>query len=73
MVRVGGMTYTCAPAAIGKRISEMGLAGKPIEADKNYKVAGWAPARRRASRSGTCLRSICAREKCRVSAVAALC
>ena len=44
MVRVGGMTYTCDPIAkMGGRISEMRLKGKPIEADKKYKVAGWAP------------------------------
>ncbi len=47
MVRVGGMAYTCDPnAATGKRISDMriGNAGnKPLEADKRYKVAGWAP------------------------------
>ncbi len=44
MVRVGGMTYTCDPgAANGKRIADMRLAGKPLEAGKRYKVAGWAP------------------------------
>ena len=44
MVRVGGMTYTCDPAAPnGKRITDMRLAGKPLDADKRYKVAGWAP------------------------------
>jgi len=44
MVRVGGMTYTCAPNAnIGNRIQDMRIAGKPLEADKTYKVAGWAP------------------------------
>ena len=44
MVRVGGMTYTCDPVAkMGGRISAMRLKGKPIEADKKYKVAGWAP------------------------------
>jgi sulfur-oxidizing protein SoxB len=44
MVRVGGMTYACDPtAAMGKRIDDMRLAGKPIEASKTYKVAGWAP------------------------------
>jgi sulfur-oxidizing protein SoxB len=44
MVRVGGLTYTCTPgAAMGKRISDMMLGGKPIEASKTYKVAGWAP------------------------------
>ena len=44
MVRVGGMTYTCNPTAdMGSRISDMRLNGKLIEADKTYKVAGWAP------------------------------
>jgi S-sulfosulfanyl-L-cysteine sulfohydrolase len=44
MVRIGGLTYTCAPnAKMGGRILDMRLAGKPIEADKTYKVAGWAP------------------------------
>ena len=44
MVRVGGLTYTCTPGeTMGKRISDMRLNGKPIEAGKTYKVAGWAP------------------------------
>ncbi|PWB63737.1 MAG: thiosulfohydrolase SoxB, partial [Betaproteobacteria bacterium] len=44
MVRVGGLTYTCTPAeAMGKRIGDMRLNGKPIAADRKYKVAGWAP------------------------------
>ncbi len=44
MVRVGGMSYACAPAAkIGARISDMRLHGKPISAEKTYRVAGWAP------------------------------
>jgi S-sulfosulfanyl-L-cysteine sulfohydrolase len=43
-VRVGGLAYTCDPLAkMGGRISDMRLAGKPIEADRKYKVAGWAP------------------------------
>ena len=44
MVRVGGMDYSCDPvAAMGSRISDMRLDdGTPIEAGKNYKVAGWA-------------------------------
>ncbi len=43
MVRVGGLTYTCDPAAkMGSRISDMRLHGKPIDAGKSYKVAGWA-------------------------------
>jgi len=50
MVRVGGMTYACAPnEKIGSRISDMRLAGKPIEAGKKYKVAGWAPVAQSAS------------------------
>lgn len=44
MVRVAGLTYTCEPgASMGKRISDMRLNGKPIDAGKTYKVAGWAP------------------------------
>jgi sulfur-oxidizing protein SoxB len=44
MVRVGGLTYTMQPAeAMGRRVTDMRLHGKPIEADKRYKVAGWAP------------------------------
>ena len=53
MVRVGGMTYACDPAAaIGKRISDMRLKGVPIEADKRYKVAGWAPVSEEARGAG---------------------
>ena len=44
MVRVGGMSYACEPGArMGSRIQDMRLGGVPIEADKRYKVAGWAP------------------------------
>jgi sulfur-oxidizing protein SoxB len=44
MVRVGGLGYTVDPnAAMGQRISDMRLDGKPLDADKTYKVAGWAP------------------------------
>jgi sulfur-oxidizing protein SoxB len=44
MVRVGGMTYACDPAAkIGQRISDMRLGGRPMQAGARYKVAGWAP------------------------------
>jgi len=43
MVRVGGLTYTIDPAAaIGRRISQLELAGKPLDAAKTYRVAGWA-------------------------------
>jgi len=44
MVRVGGLRYTLEPGRpAGGRISNMQLDGTPIEADKNYKVASWAP------------------------------
>ena len=44
MVRVGGLQYSIDPLAnIGHRISDMRLGGKPLDADKSYKVAGWAP------------------------------
>jgi S-sulfosulfanyl-L-cysteine sulfohydrolase len=44
MVRVGGLQYTCTPLEkAGSRISDMRLNGRPIEAGKTYKVAGWAP------------------------------
>ena len=44
MVRVGGLQYTCDPAAaMGSRISAMTLNGTPLSANKRYKVAGWAP------------------------------
>lgn len=43
MVRVGGLKYEIDPLGkIGNRISNMELNGKPIDASKNYKVAGWA-------------------------------
>jgi sulfur-oxidizing protein SoxB len=46
MVRLGGMSYAIAPQAkIGARISELRVAGKPLQAGKRYKVAGWAPVR----------------------------
>ncbi|MBI3713588.1 MAG: thiosulfohydrolase SoxB [Burkholderiales bacterium] len=44
MVRVGGLEYACTPnAKAGSRISQMRLNGKPIDANKKYKVASWAP------------------------------
>src|SRR5206468_3652141 len=43
MVRVGGLRYAIDPgAAMGRRITSMTLAGKPLDAAKKYKVAGWA-------------------------------
>jgi sulfur-oxidizing protein SoxB len=44
MVRVGGLAYTCEPAQrMGQRISRLTLGGKPLDAARTYKVAGWAP------------------------------
>ena len=43
MVRVGGLKYTInLSQKIGRRINNMSLKGKPILANKKYKVAGWA-------------------------------
>lgn len=44
MVRVGGLRYTLAPGgASGARISDMRLDnGDAVDADKTYRVAGWA-------------------------------
>jgi sulfur-oxidizing protein SoxB len=53
MVRVGGLRYTCDPTAkMGGRISDMTLNGKPMEATKKYKVAGWAPVSEEAKNAG---------------------
>jgi sulfur-oxidizing protein SoxB len=51
MVRVGGLQYTLRPGEpMGRRISDMRLAGRPLEADRRYKVAGWAPVAEDAAR-----------------------
>ena len=43
MVRVGGLDYTIDPlASQGNRISNMTLNGQLLDANKTYKVAGWA-------------------------------
>jgi len=43
MVRVGGLSYACSPrASAGNRISDLRLGDKPLDADRIYKVAGWA-------------------------------
>ena len=53
MVRVGGLQYVCDPnARMGARITDMRLAGKPLDAGKTYKVAGWAPVSEEASKAG---------------------
>jgi sulfur-oxidizing protein SoxB len=46
MVRVGGLQYSIAPLAqAGSRIDQLTLDGKPVDANKTYKVAGWASVR----------------------------
>lgn len=43
MVRVGGLRYSLDPTAeIGHRIGDLELNGKPLDAHKKYRVAGWA-------------------------------
>jgi sulfur-oxidizing protein SoxB len=44
MVRANGITYTCMPTEpAGRRISDLKLDnGRPLDAAKTYKVAGWA-------------------------------
>jgi sulfur-oxidizing protein SoxB len=38
------MSYACAPREkIGRRISDLRIGGRPMDAAKRYKVAGWAP------------------------------
>ncbi len=50
MVRVGGLTFSCRPAAArNRRIGDLRLAGgKPLAANQRYKVAGWATVAARA-------------------------
>jgi sulfur-oxidizing protein SoxB len=43
MVRVGGLKYSMDPTGtMGNRIADMELDGEPLEASKEYAVAGWA-------------------------------
>ena len=52
MVRVGALQYSCNPtASAGRRIEDMRLNGKPIEASRTYKVAGWAPVSEEAAKA----------------------
>jgi sulfur-oxidizing protein SoxB len=53
MVRVGGLAYTIDPkAAAGARITRMEFEGKPLDPQKKYKVAGWAPVSEEAKAAG---------------------
>lgn len=43
MVRLGGLTYTIEPAKpMGRRITDIQIAGKPLERQRSYKATGWA-------------------------------
>lgn len=53
MVRVGGLQYTIDPnLPMGRRITDMRLAGQPLDPAKTYKVAGWAPVSEEARQTG---------------------
>ncbi|WP_029010301.1 thiosulfohydrolase SoxB [Azospirillum halopraeferens] len=53
MVRVGGLAYSCDPTApAGRRIGDLTLGDRPLEAAKTYKVAGWAPVSEEARDAG---------------------
>jgi sulfur-oxidizing protein SoxB len=43
MVRLGGLTYTIEPAKLmGQRITNIQVAGKPLDRQRSYKATGWA-------------------------------
>ena len=53
-IRACGLQYRCDPQArMGKRIDNLRLHGKPLEAGRSYKVAGWAPVAEEARNAGT--------------------
>jgi sulfur-oxidizing protein SoxB len=53
MVRTGGLRYACdVRAKMGSRIQHMYLDDKPLDPNRTYKVAGWAPVAEEA-RAGT--------------------
>jgi sulfur-oxidizing protein SoxB len=53
MLRVGGLTYTCEPGArAGRRISDLRIGGRPLDASRRYRVAGWAPVSAEARAAG---------------------
>ena len=46
MVRVGGLEFSFDPTAkMGSRVADLELDGKPLDAKKEYPVAGWASVR----------------------------
>jgi sulfur-oxidizing protein SoxB len=43
MVRMGGLTYAIDPAAgLGRRVRDVRVGGRPLEAARSYKATGWA-------------------------------
>lgn len=43
MVRIGGLRYTIDPTqTIGNRLHDLEIGGQPLDADRDYVVAGWA-------------------------------
>jgi sulfur-oxidizing protein SoxB len=43
MVRLGGLTYAIAPGKpMGQRITDIRIAGRPLELSRRYKATGWA-------------------------------
>jgi sulfur-oxidizing protein SoxB len=43
MLRVGGLTYAIDPGQrMGRRIQDIRVGGRPLEAGRRYKAAGWA-------------------------------
>ena len=43
MVRLGGLTYAIAPGKpMGQRITDIRVAGRPLELSRRYKATGWA-------------------------------
>jgi sulfur-oxidizing protein SoxB len=43
MVRVGGLSYAIEPGrTLGRRIRDVRIGGRPLEAGRRYKAAGWA-------------------------------
>jgi sulfur-oxidizing protein SoxB len=52
MVRVGGLQHLRSTLGHGPAHQDMRLGGKPIEAGRKYKVAGWAPVSEEARTAG---------------------
>ncbi|WP_104656730.1 thiosulfohydrolase SoxB [Ralstonia insidiosa] len=53
MVRTGGLRYAIDPMKpMGQRITDMRLGDKPLDADRRYKVAGWAAVSPEARKAG---------------------